>query len=98
MKITKVEVSDNYFVPFGIQIEVQTMEEAKALYAIFNYTPNTDLLNDGVGMYIRKLIQYNAIQNGNRETFEVDRGEEIANGIMYEDFYQNKTVRDSEKP
>jgi len=74
----KVEKNKS-FTPFDITITVESKEEAQALYAIFNYTPNCNLLSDDISIQIRHTI-------GNE--YSVTRSHDIiANGIDYEDFY-----------
>jgi len=67
---------------FYLAIKMENNEEAQALYAIFNYAPNADLLPCGAAEKIKNAIG---------EDFYITRGdEEIANGTTYDKFYRRK--------
>lgn len=69
------------FDPFNLIISVESKEEAQALYAIFNHTRNTALLDGRVGPdaeQIRKAIGSN---------YYIREGL-IANGIKSSEFYK----------
>lgn len=69
------------FQPFKLEITISTLEQAKAFYAIFNHTRNSDLLpsND-----IRLLLQ----QHVGRQVYVSNSQNVIAQGITYEQFYK----------
>lgn len=69
------------FQPFELVLTVETEEDAKALYAIFNYAPNTELFEDCISN-IRNTIGH---EYGNLSGDDV-----IANGITYNNFYRSK--------
>ena len=73
MQATRVDE----FSPFKISITVETEEEAKALYAIFNHQKNITILPAGAAAAIRIAI---------KADFYVADGV-IANGITYDQFY-----------
>ena len=70
------------FPAFDVTFTVESEEEARALYAIFNYSPNVDILPEEVGEEIRKAIggKYGCL----------DPSRHIARGVNYSDFYANK--------
>ena len=70
------------FPAFDITLTIESEEEARALYAIFNYIPNTDLFPDGVSLKIREKI-------GERFS-NLGSGEVIAKGVTYDSFYRPK--------
>ena len=78
MKVGKCAVQVEKFEPFGIMITVESAEEARALYAIFNHTRNAMLLSDEMPTRIKSAIgaQY------------YSRGGLLANGITDSEFYE----------
>lgn len=80
MKI-RVDKSDD-FAPFDVTFSVETAEEARVLYAIFNYFPNTELLPEGMSLAVRSEI--------GTEFGDLPDSMEIAKGITYEQFYRGK--------
>lgn len=80
MKILNIETDKHHVVSLCIE----SADEAKALYAIFNHTRNTDLLGQatedvGIALKIRKAVG---------ECFYANRGEDIIPGVSYIDFYR----------
>ncbi len=67
------------FRTFDVTLTIESEKEARALYAIFNYVPNTSLLPRGVAQDVRDVIGPDIAILG-------DNGE-IANGVTYADFY-----------
>ena len=47
MKVKREEVKES-FVPFNLVISIESEEEARAMYAIFNHANNTRLLNTNI--------------------------------------------------
>lgn len=80
MRVSKTKSKG--FIPFDITLSVESEEEARALYAIFNYVPNLDLFPEGVGASIRDKI------GGEFEALPCSG--EIAGGITYSTFYNSK--------
>ena len=74
--------STNKFHEFDVIFTVESEEEARALYAIFNYCPNTDLLGGDIGERTRKVI--------GEHFSELGSDSQIANGITYSEFYSHK--------
>lgn len=64
------------FDKFELQITVESAEEARALYAIFNHTNNVDLLPEDSAKRIRRAI--------GDDYYSIDM---IANGITHGQFY-----------
>ena len=56
--------------------------EARALYAIFNYSPNVDLLPEELGDSVRQEI--------GTEFSVLPPSKEIARGVTYDQFYRGK--------
>jgi len=78
MKAERFEiVQDEVFVPFGIMINVESQEEAQALYAIFNHGKNAALFNDPDSVLSAITGKYYVYKNA----------QVIANGVTYEKFY-----------
>jgi len=78
MKVCKQDVSiPESFRPFNLTISVESREEAQALYAIFNYCPNIDLLPSALS--ISSLLKDYEISDGI-----------IANKVTYDNFYRSK--------
>ena len=75
------------FRPFTITIPIETIDAARALYAIFNYGPNADLLFDtNLSTHVIKhLIDEYCGENNPRVENEDDV---IASGITYKKFYR----------
>ena len=80
MKVYKLQ-SICEFAPFDVTLTVESEEEAQALYAIFNYSPNLELFLDDAAGNVRHVIgdKFSDIPNG-----------EIANGVDYDHFYRAK--------
>lgn len=78
MKVQRIEIEqEEQFVPFAIQINVESKEEAQALYAIFNHARNSDLINSAA-----------AIRDAIGEKYWVNKYDSIiAKGISYNEFY-----------
>ena len=78
MKAERFEiVKDEVFVPFGIMINVETKEEAQALYAVFNHVKVSALFDDS-----------DEVLNAITDKYYVCKEEQvIANGVTYEKFY-----------
>lgn len=70
------------FHPFDITLTVETEDEARALYAIFNYSPNVDILPEKISDEIRDQI--------GREFGELGSSQVIARGVTYSKFYRGK--------
>ena len=70
------------FQKFDIILTVESEEEAKALFAIFNYSGNVDLLTNETGQNIRKAI---GEEYGNLGPLHL-----IARGVHFTDFYRSK--------
>ncbi len=70
--------------PFDVVLTVESEEEAKALYAIFNYCPNEDILPEGRAKQVRDAI-------GGRYG-DLGGGQLIARGVHYEEFYRSKRL------
>ena len=68
--------------PFDVVLTVESEEEAKALYAIFNYCPNEDILPEGGAKQVRDAI-------GGRYG-DPGGGQLIARGVHYGEFYRSK--------
>ena len=78
----KVKRSTNVFNPFSINITIETEEEAKALFAIFNHESNQSLFYDASCCEdLKDEIGF---------AFYVDEDDDsiIANGVTAEDFYK----------
>ena len=82
MKITK-DVEGLGFQSFDITFTIESEEEARALYAIFNYSPNADLLGDDTALEVRRQI---GLKWGELRSDQV-----IANCVTYEVFYHSKS-------
>ena len=79
MKVRRT--SEPCFKSFSIELEVQTEEEARALYAIFNHTRNIDLLPDDISKDIKEII-------GDCHYVGQSDCSVIANGINGKTFYR----------
>lgn len=84
MKVQRIEIEqEEQFVPFAIQINVESKEEAQALYAIFNHSRNSDLLNNAA-----------AIKDAIGEKYWVNKDDSIiAKGISYDEFYYGEKCK-----
>ena len=81
MKVTR-DIKGLTFQPFDIAFTLESEEEARALYAIFSYTPNVDLLGDATACYVRRLM--------GGEFGDLGPSQIIANGVTYDKFYREK--------
>lgn len=81
MKVSS-NVKEVVFKPITLEIVIESEEEARALSAIFNYAPNTDLLDPSIAYTIGKHI-------GEKYRILGEKGI-IARGITYEQFYRGK--------
>jgi len=81
MKVKKESVEE--FTPFNLVLTIETKAEASALYNIFNYTFNTDLLPS---------TWYNEIQEaiGSENQYTDRENRIIAGTTAYSDFYKPK--------
>ena len=70
------------FHAFAITLTVESEEEARALYAIFNYSPNVDILPEDAGDEITKAIGEKYSNLGTSQL--------IARGVYYRGFYKGK--------
>jgi hypothetical protein len=70
------------FSPFDLVLTVETAEDARALYALFNYIPNTNLFEEDFPLKIRDILG----SHGGRTESDA----EIARGVAYHDFYRSK--------
>ena len=86
----KIEFNEtkSEFTPFEFTVKVETLEDARAWYAIFNYTPNTNIL--GIEGSPASAIRNNLINKvGPNNDIYVDVGNEvIANGVTYDQYYK----------
>lgn len=86
MKVQRIEIEqEEQFVPFAIQINVESKEEAQALYAIFNHSRNSGILNNAA-----------AIKDAIGEkywVFDKTGGKTIAKGISYDEFYYGEKCK-----
>ena len=67
---------------FDVTLTIESEEEARALYAIFNYSLNRDILPGDAGEEIRKAI--------GRKYGDLGPSQLIARGVHYQDFYRLK--------
>ena len=81
-RIQKQEIFS--FMPFDLILTVENEEEAKGLYAIFNYIPNTEVLPSGLGLKVCENLEKIV---GKIQWFSKNK---LANGVLYEDFYKSK--------
>ena len=70
------------FGSFDVTLTIESEEEARALYAIFNYTYNVDLLPRGVDGEVKKAIGCKYGDLGDSQY--------IAKGVYYRHFYRSK--------
>jgi len=77
MKILK-EKTTKSFNPFNLIITVESKEEARALYAIFNSCRNSCLLHNA-----------DEIKQTIGDKYYVGEEEVIANGVTYENYYKD---------
>ena len=81
MKVEKQKLeTPKQFEPFNLVISVETEEEARALYAIFNYGPNREVLRSGFASEMIDAIG----------EYSVKYDETIAQGVAYKHFYRAK--------
>ena len=81
MKVEKQKLeSPKQFEPFNLILSVETEEEARALYAIFNFSRNSDLLG---------YVTAEKIRNKIGRSYHVGGGI-IANKVGYESYYHSK--------
>lgn len=73
---------ESEFQPFKLELTVSTLDQARALYAIFNHTGNSGLLSD-THMITGALLK----QVGDR-VYVSDRNQIISNGVTYSEFYK----------
>ena len=86
MKITFNE-TEQKFTPFEFTVKIETLEDARAWYAIFNYTPNTELL--GIGGSQSSKIRAELCNKTVGDVYCYNYGNEvIANGVTYEQYYK----------
>lgn len=80
MKVNRIELEQEpMFEPFAIKVNVESKEEAQALYAIFNYAKNSSLIGN---------IAADKIQDAISREYYVGNSESIiANGISYQQYY-----------
>lgn len=77
------------FVPFELKLVVETAEEARALYAIFNHGRNTRLFPlNNIDSHIPSKI-LNEIGDEHYHTI----GGTIANGVTHDEFYGNLKIQ-----
>ena len=81
MRVTKFGGNDG-FQEFDITLTIENEEEAKALFAIFNYYSNLDILPEGVGESIRRII--------GEKYYDLGPDQMIARGVDYPNFYRRK--------
>lgn len=74
------------FQPFNLTLTVETAEEARALYAIFNYLPNEELLSNVACIEIRACIGH--------EFLGAPSSGIIARGVTQKRFYCKKQLPD----
>lgn len=79
----KVSSKKSDFQPIVLEIVIESEEEARALYAIFNYSPNTELLYPNASSDIIECI-------GHGYSTSHNNGEVISRGITYDQFYRSK--------
>ena len=72
----KATLDKTSFTPLTLTITIESEEEARALYAIFNHRRNVSLLPKNIAC--RKMLS----------KYTTPSEEVIANGVTYEQFYQ----------
>ena len=85
-KAKRIDVIEPQFKPHQLVLDVPNEEVARALYAIFNYCPNADLLPEEYANNVRETMG-DGVACGRQ-----DRDEVIARGVTYKQFYQPKGV------
>jgi len=70
------------FVPIILHLTIESEEEARAVYAIFNYSGNTDLFKHGQDEEVREELK----------DFSTRGNDMISNGITYRKFYRPKKL------
>lgn len=83
MQVKFDEVIEKKFEPISITFKIESIEDARALYAICNFSTTADLLGTSAARI--KSVLHNKYDN---DAVYARDGEEIANGIMYEDLYK----------
>jgi hypothetical protein len=78
MKVSSKTVEEN-FKPIELNIVIESPEEARAFYAIFNHMDNSELLGRSTASQIRDVFSEFSVALGN---------EVIANGVTYHEFYR----------
>ena len=82
MKVEKQPTPEKSFEPFVLKIEIESKEEAQALYAIFNHSRNAKLFPDQA-QNIRYIIG---------KDYSIDRSSDIiSNNVLYSEFYMPKS-------
>jgi len=71
------------FVPIILHLTIESEEEARAIYAIFNYAGNTDLFKYGQDEEVREELKDFSTTGPNNV---------ISNGIIYRKFYRPKKL------
>ncbi len=84
MQVKFDEVIEKKFEPISITFKIESIEDARALYAICNFSTAADLLGTSAAHKIKSVL---CNKYGEEAVYARD-GEEIANGIMYEDLYK----------
>lgn len=81
----KVTVSDakKAFNPIQVSFTIESEEEYRAIYAIFNYNPNCQLLPANLPYELRKQLEQHKIK-------EIGLDNVIARGVNYDSFYRSK--------
>jgi hypothetical protein len=91
MQVTKVNVVETpKFKPRAFTITIESEEEARAMHAIFDYSPNADLIGESLAGTIRKQIDLGC---GARSVNGV-----IAKGITQAKFFADKKDVTKTKP
>ena len=78
----KVKKGKDGFQPFALEITIETAEEARALYAIFNHARTESLIHPMSMWELRK-----AIGSEHQVCDGIAPDAEIANGITAREFY-----------
>lgn len=85
MKVEFKEVKQD-FIPFEFTVKVETLEEARAWYAIFNHTQNLKLLDAQGGMGSKICA---GLESKSGDSFlQVSGDRVIANGVTYDQYYK----------
>ena len=79
----RASTNNTVFAPFDLVLHIETEEDARAIYAMFNHSDSSAVFPDEVSQgVIQKLDEH-----GN---FYVSVEEEIANGVTYDEYYGSK--------